>query len=41
MNNQTPMPSATLQDVAREANVSSATVDRVLNGREGVRARAR
>ncbi|MDB5660725.1 MAG: LacI family DNA-binding transcriptional regulator, partial [Cypionkella sp.] len=32
---------ATLQDVAREANVSSATVDRVLNGREGVRARTR
>lgn len=32
-------PRATLQDVAREANVSSATVDRVLNGRDGVRAR--
>ncbi len=42
MNNQTPPPPrATLQDVAREANVSSATVDRVLNGRDGVRARTR
>ena len=41
MNNQTPTPRATLQDVAREANVSSATVDRVLNGRDGVRARTR
>lgn len=42
MNSQTPPPPrATLQDVAREANVSSATVDRVLNGRDGVRARTR
>ena len=42
MNSQTQMPArATLQDVAREANVSSATVDRVLNGRDGVRARTR
>ena len=42
MNTQSPMPPrATLQDVAREANVSSATVDRVLNGRDGVRARTR
>jgi LacI family transcriptional regulator len=32
---------ATLHDVAREAGVSSATVDRVLNGRPGVRARTR
>lgn len=32
---------ATLQDVAREAGVSAATVDRVLNQREGVRARTR
>lgn len=32
---------ATLQDVAREAGVSVATVDRVLNNRSGVRARTR
>lgn len=32
---------ATLQDVAREARVSVATVDRVLNMRDGVRARTR
>lgn len=31
----------TLQDVAREAGVSPATVDRVLNNRDGVRARTR
>lgn len=31
----------TLQDVAREAGVSPATVDRVLNGRDGVRSRTR
>ncbi|PZQ97056.1 MAG: LacI family transcriptional regulator [Cereibacter sphaeroides] len=31
----------TLQDVAREAGVSSATVDRVLNARDGVRHRTR
>jgi len=31
----------TLQDVAREAGVSSATVDRVLNNRDGVRPRTR
>jgi LacI family transcriptional regulator len=36
------MPSkVTLQDVAREAGVSPATVDRVLNGREGARSRTR
>lgn len=34
-------PRATLQDVARAANVSAATVDRVLNGRDGVRPRTR
>ncbi|HWL68769.1 MAG TPA: LacI family DNA-binding transcriptional regulator [Geminicoccus sp.] len=33
--------SATLADVAREAGVSTATVDRVLNGRPGVRERTR
>ncbi|MDR3473980.1 MAG: LacI family DNA-binding transcriptional regulator [Devosia sp.] len=32
---------STLTDVAREAGVSGATVDRVLNGRPGVRARTR
>ena len=32
---------ATLHDVAREAGVSVATVDRVLNNRDGVRARTR
>ena len=32
---------ATLSDVAREAGFSSATVDRVLNGRPGVRGRTR
>ncbi|MES2666239.1 MAG: LacI family DNA-binding transcriptional regulator [Pseudomonadota bacterium] len=31
----------TLHDVAREAGVSPATVDRVLNGRDGVRSRTR
>jgi LacI family transcriptional regulator len=31
----------TLHDVAREAGVSPATVDRVLNGRDGVRARTK
>lgn len=38
-----PIPTSrvTLHDVAREANVSPATVDRVLNNREGVRARTR
>ena len=36
-----PKPRATLQDVARAANVSPATVDRVLNGRDGVRPRTR
>ncbi|MEO6299516.1 MAG: LacI family DNA-binding transcriptional regulator [Paracoccaceae bacterium] len=34
-------PRVTLQDVAREANVSPATVDRVLNSRDGVRPRTR
>ena len=31
----------TLQDIARDAKVSTATVDRVLNGRDGVRPRTR
>ena len=35
------IPRVTLNDVAREANVSPATVDRVLNNRDGVRARTR
>ena len=33
------MARTTLQDVAREAGVSVATVDRVLNGRAGIHAR--
>lgn len=38
---QTMLAKMTLHDVAREAGVSPATVDRVLNGREGVRNRTR
>ncbi|WP_152047787.1 LacI family DNA-binding transcriptional regulator [Aureimonas psammosilenae] len=34
-------PAATLADVARDAGVSAATVDRVINGRAGVKARTR
>lgn len=37
MNDQTGARRATVHDVAREARVSLATVDRVLNGRPGVR----
>jgi LacI family transcriptional regulator len=36
-----PVMRSTLADVAREAGVSNATVDRVLNGRAGVRSRTR
>jgi LacI family transcriptional regulator len=36
-----PSPRPTLLDLAREAGVSSATVDRVLNGRPGVKPRTR
>jgi LacI family transcriptional regulator len=35
------LPRVTLHDLAREAGVSPATVDRVLNNRDGVRARTR
>ena len=34
-------PRPTLLDLAREAGVSSATVDRVLNNRQGVKPRTR
>ncbi|HVG49228.1 MAG TPA: LacI family DNA-binding transcriptional regulator [Rubellimicrobium sp.] len=36
-----PLPRPTLLDLAREAGVSSATVDRVINNRHGVRPRTR
>lgn len=39
MSSESSLPRATLQDVAREAGVSLATVDRVLNERPGVHAR--
>ncbi|THD42016.1 MAG: LacI family DNA-binding transcriptional regulator [Bradyrhizobium sp.] len=38
MNKETPPSAYTLKDIAREAGVSVATVDRVLHGRSGVRA---
>jgi LacI family transcriptional regulator len=38
MNRETPPSAYTLKDIAREAGVSVATVDRVLHGRSGVRA---
>jgi LacI family transcriptional regulator len=38
MNTETPTIPRTLKDIAREARVSVATVDRVLHGRNGVRA---
>jgi len=38
MRTETPTGPRTLQDIAREAGVSVATVDRVLHGRSGVRA---
>ncbi|CAM2154475.1 LacI family DNA-binding transcriptional regulator [Pararobbsia alpina] len=38
MNGRSMQGRATIVDIAREAEVSTATVDRVLNGRQGVRA---
>ena len=38
MNMETPSGPLTLKDIAREAGVSVATIDRVLHGRSGVRA---